>query len=551
MKAPATLAASIKSCSSATIALALMCVLSILLVCYPVFSDEILYKFYGRFFVDGWYIRFVQARCNDGDYVRFPVGLLPGFLAQSFLYGFLDSPFALRVHGICFAILIQLGIWRTFADVRLRGLWMGGILGLGLIPLGLILSRPEQILVICLIAATWISKKHNRMSRLMATSQSWFESQLPGVLIVFLSAIAVGTHAKALFLIPFFAACVYSVTASKRMMTIIFLFFCVIVYQATLFYTQLYDCSRDPVFAARFHSINLTFLWKDQSLPDFAAYAFQNMALAVFPLLSYFFESEPSSRTLFSSFTLLSPFWLDCVNALIAFCWTLSGLVWLSYIYLSIVNVIRFKATSTEFQGLALAAGLLLIGASQSLKNFYEMLLVMPAATISIMLMTPSLPKFPYRTIALISRGISRCAILSLALFTVQLLLVVDPANPSREILKSLDHLSFIPSDFDPILKQRVREGFRSCGFHPPEGRPSIIVDEVTYLPIQREVRPVIHHATDIALEGADTRSEFSRLEVRGAFVQCLNVAPTLRRPTDSSGQFCCMTLADHADQSD
>jgi hypothetical protein len=123
----------------------------------PLYTDEIGWKLIQSHFVDdGFHSRTATLAPGCGpDLMTTPALLVPVRYLDSFLSSFLSTPRAIRDYGVLLFLIWLAVAWallrRLFAPVANPRVVLGAIVGvatLGVMPLLLVLSRPEQVLLI-------------------------------------------------------------------------------------------------------------------------------------------------------------------------------------------------------------------------------------------------------------------------------------------------------------------------------------------------------------------------------------------------------------------
>ncbi len=168
----------------------------------PLYGDETAGKLMrGMFIADGWRFNTLVPQCGPDFLRKVPGLLLPGALAYDFAYSH-ATPLGIRIGGmivdICAIGLFGVAV-KSFAHAKqIRLPWIAAVIcfiGLGVLPLTLVMARGEQVLLLLVLIFTCAPPL---ISRYVQPHQS---GRILACAIAFcvLQNIFLYTHPKALF----------------------------------------------------------------------------------------------------------------------------------------------------------------------------------------------------------------------------------------------------------------------------------------------------------------------------------------------------------------
>jgi hypothetical protein len=223
-------------------------------VLVPVYVDEVATNLaQARFLAESGQMLSLFPQCSSGFVLKTPATWYPAALVFALLYGDLN-PLGLRIAGVLL-FLVWLAVFAGWVfgmtpDARQRLRTMAGmtaILGLGVLPLTLILARPEQWLF--LILTCFLALAANA-DRLLSKGRFWKPAVLLAVFLL-LTSLLNYAHPKALFFLPFVlvaAACIFGL--QRRWLLALALAFSVFsAYQTFGVAKTVTRCEEAPVLA--------------------------------------------------------------------------------------------------------------------------------------------------------------------------------------------------------------------------------------------------------------------------------------------------------------
>lgn len=262
MSVPVNYAASVRrslmsTVSTFTVAVTVIAFISIVgaAILVPVYGDEVATRIMrGMFIVNGWRLNTLVPQCNP-EYLRsVPFLLLPGALAYDVAYSG-ASPLAIRLGGMVveagWVVLGSAAILRQARRARTGWLWVGifiSLIGLGVLPLILVMARGEQVLMLFMalfiVYPTWAGKD--------TSGTSMWKSVVLLVGFCLLTSIFFYTHPKALFFFPvLMASGLMAFWARSRVLALLATcFVAMALWQSLQFAFALTQCPNAPMFSS-------------------------------------------------------------------------------------------------------------------------------------------------------------------------------------------------------------------------------------------------------------------------------------------------------------
>ena len=169
----------------------------------PVYFDEVAYRLiHARFWLDGGYSVSVFPHCQKEVATKIPLVFIPYAILESWLYSSFSSLSQIRLMGIANFLLWLLVFFllckefSTKSISRALDLFLIGFFAitLGVLPLGLLLNRPEQTLLLSVMLFFWLGiKQKGSTEQDLGLAASFF----------FLSTFFFSIHPKTLLFLPF------------------------------------------------------------------------------------------------------------------------------------------------------------------------------------------------------------------------------------------------------------------------------------------------------------------------------------------------------------
>ena len=445
----------------------------------PIYSDEVTFKIYqSRLFHDGLVNITLFPQC--GAFTTAPPWyMMPARVIDAVVYGELHNPLLLRVAGIA-TFLGWLGLalvlLRGALAVRLERLTLAGtaasFLGLGILPLLLVLNRPEQVLLIGLtmvLLAPFVAREN---------ASATYEA-LAATLGVCLLTLLLAVHPKVVLFFPLVVVGLFIIVRRFWIRAAALAALAYFGGASYSYWTARQSCPGDAQFAealkAQFLQPSLLTSHPAKFLRQLAANAWE----ARFYVGNLRFRDAYPAKWL-PSHLVPDPL-AGAVNiGLLAVALALALLTTLAV--LSLVQESRREGGVSRrllVVGSCLASllGLVLL---QNEKSFYDSALLVPLAGLTAIV---AIPQSWYREFVSEGRRLS-AGLMGMALVSQVVLWAFLGPRIQGELLHG-GYLRGQPNAFSAVGFEQVRtqilEAAGRCGIHP-EDRPShLVVDDLTY----------------------------------------------------------------------
>lgn len=514
----------------------------------PVYTDEVGWRFQERAGLDG-VDKMFNDMCGPNSLAVPPFFMWPVRYYSAFFNGVFADPLYVRMSGVAYALLwTLLVLWlirRISAESGERASLTAtgfGLMGLGVLPLQLVWSRPEQPILLATTAALIIAcadRPHRREAT--AAVSAWVRS----LAILALAIIAISYHFKGVVLIPLFVACIVLASSGRAAVLPRLTAAAAAVVAALVaahYWQDRIACPGDPIIAARYAEHNLSArLLSGEGLPDVLFAALNNVSLTDYVRLAVP-SPDPMSAW-------LPPHQLTKADSwawfrVMSFAWQLALLTSLLALAYAVVQRLRSRSFDRR-----IALAILLIGsamawsASQLLRNDYEASFVLPLVMLGFLF-------------ALASPGGSRHATGVAALGAVLGLLAVgSQALVAKTFAPSLANadrqdgyireqpFSVAPFGFDR-LKPDIMAVAASCGITAKTKNRALLVDDLTYFAFVRSSYLPQHRLGIFSVWKGSISDPIAYLRSRGSVggvVGCQLLPADLRRRATARGKFCCL----------
>jgi hypothetical protein len=446
----------------------------------PIYTDEVTWKwFQSRLFHDGFVNISLFPQCG-ATFTTTPLWfMVPLRTVEAWVYGDLTNPLWLRFLGIATCLVwigIMLAMLRGALGVRLSDLTLAGtvagFLGLGVLPMLLVINRPEQVLLIGLTVVfllPFLQPDRTTASREALT--------LAGVLC--LVVLLFTEHAKALLFLPLIAAALFLVARRWWVQIPGVLLLSYFAGASYRYWQTSQSCPGDPAFA---QAIKTQFL--QLSLLTSHPIAFLQQAAA----------NLLQSRSYVANIRFKDPFWVDWlpphmvpapVDQLVNIGVMAFFAVLIVVTAFNVMVLVRkdWNAGAVSRRLLMVAsalASLLALAAFQRLKFFYESTLVLPLLGL---IAAVAMPGYWWQKAP--ARGRSLATVLiGLALVSQTVLWVFLVPQVDRDLSRGgyLDKqvTSFSAMDYGR-QRTEVLNTARRCGIHPEDRPRHLVLDDLTY----------------------------------------------------------------------
>jgi hypothetical protein len=524
-----------------TIAVALLVMLSIGLL-LPVYGDEIGWRFQERAWID-FVDRAFSDLCGANTFARPPWFMMPiRWFSATANQAFAD-PLSVRLEGMICAFAEVGLLWALIARLeddytqrlRLQTL-VCALLGLGMLPFLLVMSRPEQPLILTLTLMVLTALGRRGQGRALA----WLKCTV----ILVLATIAASYHLKGVVFSPIALACLIVCARGPGSLApriIAGLALTAMMATAAAYWIGRFRCLGDPVLAHNLGTENFaSALSSGASFRDIvwrllgAANPLDYVRLAV-P------RNAPMARWVPNG---LFPPALPDIFAIVMF------LIWTAGMILALLGLLRFAlregwrglANPNSFLALTILACVIVWSMSQANRNVYEAAIVLPLLVL-LLILSSTLPNgstevsSTFRSKLVWAAGgatlLGQVIVLTCTLgFLVRA--AGDPGYlPGQPYSVSIARYGEVRSD--------IAEAMRKAGMDPQARYRGLMVDEITYLALQRHLLP-IHRLGVLELwNGRIDRPAQYLLSRRsdGAVTACRNLPAPMAAVAARSGEIC------------
>jgi hypothetical protein len=521
----------------------------------PVYTDEIGWRFQERAAIDG-VDKLYSDICGPNTLAAPPAFMMPVRYYSALFNTAFASPLTIRLSGIVYALLwtgLLLLLIRRIAGqawhrslVAVCGL---GLMSLGTLPLLLVWSRPEQPILIAVLAALLIAWSDWRNPDADTPPRAaWLRTG--GV--VLLAVVALSYHLKGAFLFPVFAACLWFASSGRAAVLPRLVgggLLALLTAWALHYWTDRMQCPGDAVFWAKFSKNSIG-----------AALAGVHSASQVPPLLGRLIGNVDFA----DYFRLPAPrrvplsLWLEAgqvtqmqssvwANGLIAV-WSAACLAGVGCLSLTARRMWRERKLDRRW---AMAMALIVTAtgwaATQLIKNVYEASFMLPLLMLAVVLALATQDNAvlgkPVRTRAFrgLAAAIGIAAVLSpLAIGAIYGPSLARAAAAPGYVARQRVSLSVRPY---PGLARDVLAAAKLCRIPEPERANSLMIDDLTYLPFQTSRLPQ-HWLGVVGIWNGEIQDPIAYLESRhsdGIIVGCHILPAGLRARARQSGAFCCL----------
>ena len=530
-------------------------VIAILLgIFLPVYTDEVGWRLQERAGFDGVDKMFSDI-CGANSLAQPPFFMMPARWFSAALNGLFAAPAYVRLSGIAYALawgalLIAL-IRRASVSPGQRcalGAIALGLLCLGNTPLLMVLSRPEQPLILCGAAAMLVALRDPFEQRFGAIPASAGTAWGRSLVIMGLTAIALSYHIKALFMAPMLLGCLVLASrgrAAHLPRGAVAAAMSAMIAVAGFYWVHRLQCPGDPVLAREHSHVNAGALlvriesWRD--LPPVLLRIVRNtdpfayVALAVpvpNPLSQWLPPRQLSVATAIH--------WRTALTA----AWALVLALALASMVIACVRGWRQRRLDPR---LVLAAATISTiagwSATQLIRSFYEAGFVLPLLALSAVLLLAAAE--PGRRFQRIQLGVA--AILTACAFT-SVVLSVGIWGPS--LRKAWGQRGYVEGQGHSVairgfarVEREISDAAKLCGIPPATRARALMIDDVTYFPYMRSYLPQ-HQLGVTGMWRGTIPDPVAYLKSRGSdgiIVSCRLLPPELSVRARRSGGFCCL----------
>jgi hypothetical protein len=519
----------------------------------PIYTDEVGWRLQERAALDG-VDKLFNDLCGPSSLAKPPFFMMPVRYYSAFFNTSFADPFFVRLSGIGYALvwlaLLLTLIRRVVADAtdrKVLSIIGVGLMCMGVLPLLLVWSRPEQPILLAATAALVLACG-GAQRPCCPTGIAWLRS----VGVVCLAAIAFSYHLKALFLAPLFLTCLVFTSRGRHAVVPRLVLGTVLIGLAGWagsYWIDRLACPDDPIMHAAYASNNMGFAVTGSRSPGELAAAIGKI-VGNMSVVQYFALATPHSDPMSN--------WLepDQLSEANSYMWLRSlVLLWSGVSVLALVcffmgardawRVRRLDARPVL--ALLLLATVLAWSATQAIRNPYEASLVLPLIMMAILL-------------ALSTQGrnerigawakVLGVLVAGAALFSPLAIAVTFGPSLARATAQK-GYIAMQPYSV-PVFGYAsqtpdIIATARKCGIDDPAKARGLLLDDFTYFAFMRSRLPQ-HQLGVLTVWRGSITDPMAYLRSRGsdgAILGCHLLPEELRSRARSKGRFCCLLPSD------
>jgi hypothetical protein len=516
----------------------------------PIYTDEVGWRFQERAAFDG-VDKLFSDTCGSNTLAAPPFFMMPVRYYSAFFNSLFADPMYVRFSGVLYAfvwlaLLVALigRISRGRRDRAVLTIVGLGLMCLGMVPMLLVWSRPEQPIVLVTTAALLIALTYAQKPGAATTRAAWLRS----VALVVLGIIALSYHLKALFVAPVFLACLFFASRGRNANVprqVMALMFVAIVGFSAAYWAHRMQCPDDPILRAAYADNSRALALTEAGSLAEARKALLDIAGNI-NLIDYFGLASPRPDPMSR--------WLedDQITLPVANQWYVSLILGWSGVTIAAVACIGAGAygawRARRLDPGVILASTLLIGvlgwsATQVHRNIYEACLVLPLVMLAtvLALSTRKLGGLMDASAEMIAVIVGLCAIAS----PLAMASIYGPSllRASRQTGYIAAQPTSLPVFGYASVKPQIERAAARCGIGDPAKAKALLVDELTYFTFMRSRLPQ-HHLGVLWLWRGEITDPVAYLKSRGssgAILGCHFLPADLRARAKREGQFCCL----------
>lgn len=511
----------------------------------PVYTDEIGWRLQERAWIDG-VDRPIYPNCGP-----FSLAIPPWFMMPVRAFGAITNlawsdPLAIRVAGLSCAALWFVLLWGLISAISQKPerapLFLGAVslMALGVLPLMLAMSRPEQPLLLTLTAALWLTVAARR-APLDARGVAWRCALLLG-----LATIALSYHIKGVIYAPLFALAILLVDRKRRHLALrlgAIGALAGLTIAAAHYWTARFLCPGDPILAAKLARENISFLIASGASPATLLGHAANNA----DLMDYARLTRPGP-TFMSDW--LPPGVIGAAAAkpwawLVTRMWKLALILLVGGLAAATVRRLRERRRDGAALPLAAILAVTALGwaALQVNKNAYEAGLILPVLALALVLLASeflAIPRArPWLAGATALAALAGVASLALLAATFGPPLAARAAQPGY----IADQPFSVSAYRYAALRPTVEQAAARCGLRPGQALDGVLLDDVSYFAFAATNRP--YYRLGLLQVWSGSIDNPARFLVdhgsAGAVLRCSDLPPAMRSQAIATGPICCL----------
>ncbi|RZK02684.1 MAG: hypothetical protein EOO76_05595 [Novosphingobium sp.] len=517
----------------------------------PIYTDEIGWRLQERAAYDGVDKLFTQL-CGPDTLAQPPFWMMPARYYSAAFNSLFDSPIYVRISGILYALvwtaMVLVLVGRSARDARERTALATlaiGFLSIGTLPWLLVMSRPEQPIMLAWTVALLMVLSGAKVSAEMTTGRAWRRS----LAILALALLAMSYHVKGVATAPLFLVCLLLVAKGRKAIVPRLVSGGILVASgvwAGQYWVHRFLCPGDTAARESFQaSAGASIVAANdvsQILPLLAK-AFGNISLFLYPgtvapralpMGNWLPLDQISRDDSFTVFLVIVALW---TIAMIATVWCL-------------LRAVRRAWRERRFDDRSLLAGALLamfLGWSAiGFTGVYEATFTVPMLTLGVVLALSTHDGGPVFAKGL-GWGAAGVGLAGLASIVLVLAIYGAPLVASARAGGYVpgQHLSITPFGYEAVRRDTLAAA-RKCGIIDPTASHGLLVDDLSYFPLMHSRLP--DHRGGLLPPVIVTRDPIDYLRANksdGIVSWCAALPPAMQARAKREGKMCCLAPSD------
>ncbi len=509
----------------------------------PVYTDEVGWRMQLRAGFDGGVDRMLSDICGPNTIAAPLWFMVPQRLVSAWLNTAFPDPLYVRIIGVScafgWAFLMRSLIAQIAGDARRRNILTAlafGLLGLGVLPIMLVMSRPDQTV---LLAAT------GAIVATLAAARSRLAWLWP-LVILLCGVAAVSQHMKGILFVPLFLLCLFFAGRERitlRVRLALMLGFAVLSVQAAGYWSARFQCPGDAVMAGELAKQNLaSAIAAGDSWQSLADKAIQGANPNGYIVIA---EARKSPMSTWLPYGRIEAGGTALRYLPMSLAWNAALLAALACLIRALLLCWRKRQLDFPALTAAATAGLMLVwGTSQLTKNDYEAMVVLPMLAIFVVMALSAVEWTERRAGQL---GIAATVLVAISLVAQADIvrryyppLVAAATHPGI-----VADQGFSASTYGyGTIREQIRSTARQCGIGAKGRAFKPMVDDTTYFAMMDSFRP-FHVLGVLEKWNGSIRDPQAYLKSQGSegmIIGCRLLTPEAQAKGHRNGDFCCIS---------
>jgi len=519
----------------------------------PVYSDEFGWRFQERAWLDGADIGYSDT-CGPNTVARPPFFMMPVRAFSAWANAHLASPLFIRLEGMACAVLlvVLLGLLiRRIEANRARAAMLFAIacslLGMGVLPLMQVMSRPEQPLMIATLLILLVSFPRD------PPSVDVQGASLKVTAIILLSIVAQSYHLKGVLYVGVPVIGIIMCARGKQTLPVRLTGLAALMMLTATsahYWVSRFSCPANPLLSDKLGRENIASVLANHSNLE----GISRILIAGVNPFNYVNLTVPSQIPMSNWL----PFRTFPVEVTLVFL-VILFLVWVGVIVLAIIALGRFVRIShwdalrepRMWLAVTLIFTIEVWNVSQINRNTYEIMHIIPAMIITFLLAL-SLPgsgsiKWPRLPIPLVSTTVG-VALVSEVVIILCISPMLWPAFGKGGYPVG-QPFSIAVGNYTET-RADIAHAMRNAGFTQGQRLHRPLVDELTYMALQGSYKPLFHlgvlnvRKVGLNVDISDPEAYLRSRNSDGVIMACQNLPGTLRSKAAQVGEVCAIAKA-------